>query len=349
MARLLIILILTSLFAFPSCSSDEEPLIAVSVFRSDDAFINDVVDWIASESHDGIPVIVGEAENSQDVQNRMISGFLDEGCSSMIINCVDRTAAGLVIEKCRKADVPLVFLNREPLKEDMAKWDRAYYVGARADVCGEMAGEYMAAYWKSHPEADRNGDGILQFVILRGETGHQDSELRTEYFLKALAENGVRIERLGEGSANWQRGEARALMESFLRADDGIEAVFANNDMMALGAIDALKEAGWFDGGPYMPVIGCDGIDEALEAMEQGYLLYTVINDSENQARAAYRIASLLAEGKIPDSASVGYGIDGRYVWIPYREVSTGSISSSRGSRIVTDVPASSSDSIVTP
>ena len=141
MARLLIILILTSLFAFPSCSSDEEPLIAVSVFRSDDAFINDVVDWIASESHDGIPVIVGEAENSQDVQNRMISGFLDEGCSSMIINCVDRTAAGLVIEKCRKADVPLVFLNREPLKEDMAKWDRAYYVGARADVCGEMAGD----------------------------------------------------------------------------------------------------------------------------------------------------------------------------------------------------------------
>ena len=193
--------------------------------------------------------------------------------------------------------------------------------GARADVCGRMAGNYLASYWKSHSKADRNGDGIMQLVILKGETGHQDSELRTEYFLQALAENGVRIERLGEESANWQRGEAREIMTEFLLSSDGIEAVFSNNDMMALGAIDALKEAGWFDDGPYMPVIGCDGIEEAIQAMEDGYLLYTVKNDAENQARAAYRIASLLAEDEVPDEDSIGYEMDGRYVWIPYQEI----------------------------
>ena len=166
-------------------------------------------------------------------------------------------------------------------------------------------------------------DDLLPFfhVILKGETGHQDSELRTEYFLQALAENGVRIERLGEESANWQRGEAREIMTEFLLSSDGIEAVFSNNDMMALGAIDALKEAGWFDDGPYMPVIGCDGIEEAIQAMEDGYLLYTVKNDAENQARVAYRIASLLAEDEVPDEDSIGYEMDGRYVWIPYQEI----------------------------
>ena len=303
-----------------SCGKDEEPWIAVTIFRSDDAFINDVVGWRESDSRDSLPVVIREAGSNQDMQNQIISDFIDAGCSAIIVNCVDRTASGLIIEKCRQADVPLVMINREPLKEDMAKWDKVYYVGARAEVCGEMAGQYLADYWKTHPEADRNGDGRLQFVLLRGETGHQDSELRTEYFLKALAENGVRIEKVAEESASWQRGEAEALMASFLRSHDDIEAVYANNDMMALGAIDALKEAGWFDGGPYMPVIGCDGIEEAIEAMDDGYLLYTVVNDAENQARAAYEIARDLSQGKTP--AGNGYDIEDRYVWIPYREVS---------------------------
>ncbi len=315
------LLLVVTLFFLSSCTVEEEPLIAVTIFRSDDAFMNEVTAQIEAESAGGIPVVVREAESSQEVQNQIISDFIESGCSAIIVNSVDRTASGLIIEKCRKQDVPLVMINREPLKEDMAKWDKVYYVGARADVCGRMAGNYLASYWKSHSKADRNGDGIMQLVILKGETGHQDSELRTEYFLQALAENGVRIERLGEESANWQRGEAREIMTEFLLSSDGIEAVFSNNDMMALGAIDALKEAGWFDDGPYMPVIGCDGIEEAIQAMEDGYLLYTVKNDAENQARAAYRIASLLAEDEVPDEDSIGYEMDGRYVWIPYQEI----------------------------
>ena len=99
-----------------------------------------------------------------------------------------------------------------------------------------------------------------------------------------------------------------------------------------------------------MPVIGIDGTPVGKAVLENGRLLGTVFNDARSQGEAAYNIARELAEGRIPTSDTVGYNIvDQRYVWIPYREVSTGSISSSRGSRIVTDVPASSSDSIVTP
>ena len=72
----------------------------------------------------------------------------------------------------------MVFLNREPVAEDMNKWDKVYYVGAKAEESGTISGQLIVDYWKAHPEADKNGDGKLQYVMLKGEPGHQDAELR---------------------------------------------------------------------------------------------------------------------------------------------------------------------------
>ena len=176
------------------------------------------------------------------------------------MNSVDRTASGVLIEKCRQSGVPLVFFNREPVKEDMAKWDKVYYVGARAEDSGRMAGDILADYWLMHPGMDRNGDGVLQFVVIRGETGHQDTELRTEYFIETLLDHSIPLEKLHEDTGLWSREKGYEVMKSFIsRSGDAIEAVFANNDDMALGAIEALQEAGYFGSKGYMPVIGIDG------------------------------------------------------------------------------------------
>jgi len=110
-------------------------------------------------------------------------------------------------------------------------------------------------------------------------------------------------------------------MAAFLAAHgDKIEFVFANNDDMALGAIEALKAAEYFKGGKSMPVVGVDATAPALDALAAGTLLGTVLNDGESQGKATFELAYALAKGE-PASTSVAQLSEGKYVWVPYQRV----------------------------
>ncbi|MEG2253123.1 MAG: substrate-binding domain-containing protein, partial [Clostridia bacterium] len=147
--------------------------------------------------------------------------------------------------------------------------------------------------------------------------------LRSQYALKPLQDAGFQLEKLQEDTGNWQRLQAQDKMAGFLAAyGERIECVIANNDDMALGAIDALKAAGYFTEGRYLPVVGVDATASAREALRQGSLLGTVFNDDVNQAKAALSLAILLAEGKPITPDTYAYPMkDNRYVWIPYQAV----------------------------
>jgi methyl-galactoside transport system substrate-binding protein len=234
---------------------------------------------------------------------------------------VDRTAAGAIIDKAKAGKVPVVFFNREPFADDMKKWDQVYYVGAKAEESGTMQGEIVAEYWKANPGADKNGDGVIQYIMLKGEPGHQDAELRTEYSIKAVTAAGIKVQLLAEDTAMWDRPRAVEKMDAFwARFGDQIEVVFCNNDDMALGVIESLRKAGFFSGGKFLPVVGVDATAPALQALAEGTLLGTVLNDAQNQGKATFDIAYALATGASP--ASAGWTItDGKYVWVPYQKV----------------------------
>ena len=153
--------------------------------------------------------------------------------------------------------------------------------------------------------------------MLEGEPGHQDAMLRTEYAVKTLTDAGVAVEKLASDTANWKRGQAMAKARQWL--DEGlggaIEVVFANNDDMALGAIDAFREAG-----ADLPlVVGVDATAPALEAVEAGELYGTVHNDGAGIARAMLDLVLALAEDR--DPAEAAELEDGDCVWLPYRTV----------------------------
>lgn len=318
------ILLLFVLFSLTAGGTKEDKLhIGCVIYRFDDTFMTEVRNAIARASTGKVVIEIENCQNMQSLQNDIIERFLDEGCDALAINPVDRTAAGVLIEKAKKANVPIVFFNREPLAEDMAAWDKVYYVGANAEASGTISGQILADYWLSHPEADLNGDGVMQYVILKGEPGHQDAELRTEYSCKCLSDNGIILEKLAEENGQWLRETGKEKMRAFLSSfDDRIEAVLANNDDMALGAIDALKEAGYFQHGRYLPVVGVDATSQALAALQEGTLLGTVLNDSVGQGKVVFSFAYQLAEGKTPHlDSSDGYLVDGQYVWVPYKKV----------------------------
>jgi len=301
----------------------QDKTVGVAVYKFDDTFMTAVRNSIQTAAEGKIKVDLVDSQNSQPTQNDQVDLFVSKKYAALAINPVDRTAATSILDKAKAANIPVVFFNREPLPEDMQKWDKVFYVGAKAEESGTLQGQIAVDYWKAHPEADKNKDGKIQYVMLTGEPGHQDAELRTQYSVKAITDAGIQVEELAKDTAMWDRVQGQEKMSAFLGSQgEKIELVLANNDDMALGAIEALKAAGYFTGDKVMPVVGVDATAPAMEALKAKTLVGTVLNDAENQGKATLMLASLLAQGQTPTKESIGYDLtDGKYVWVPYKKV----------------------------
>ena len=309
--------------AAPAADTGKKPTIGVAIYKFDDTFMSGVRAAISDAAKDKATVDIVDSQNSQPTQNDKVDLFITKKVNALAINAVDRTAAGVIIDKAKAANIPVVFLNREPLEADMKKWDKVYYVGAKAEQSGTMEGQLLVDYFKAHPEADKNKDGKIQYVMLKGEPGHQDAELRTKFSIQAITDAGMGVEKVAEDTAMWDRVKGQEKMAAFLASSESkIEAVLANNDDMALGAIEALKAKGYFKDGKYMPVVGVDATAPALQALSDGTLLGTVLNDAKNQGAATTSVATALAQGKTPSKETTGYDVtDGKYVWISYKKI----------------------------
>jgi methyl-galactoside transport system substrate-binding protein len=327
-----IIIVSVILMAATFVQAAKSITIGCAIYKFDDTFMTGVRNAILTTAGKKAKVDMVDSQNSQPTQNDKVDLFITKRVSAMAINPVDRTAAGVIIDKAKKAGIPVVFFNREPLPEDMKKWNKVYYVGAKAEESGTISGQLVVDYWKANPAADKNKDGVIQYVMLKGEPGHQDAELRTKYSIKAIEDAGLKVQKLAEDTAMWDRVKGQEKMAAFLASQgDKIEVVLANNDDMALGAIEALKAAGYFKGGKYMPVVGVDATAPALKALQDGTLLGTVLNDAKNQGKATFNLAYTLAKRKTPSKAATGYTItDGKYVWVAYKKITKANLNDAK-------------------
>lgn len=247
-----------------------EQLIGGAIYKFDDTFMTGVRTAMTEAAEaSGVKLELVDSQNKQPTQNEQVDTFITKGVNALAINPVDRTAAGPILEKAKAKDLPIVFINREPEAADMESYDKVWYVGAKAEQSGTQSGQIISDYFDANPEADKNGDGVIQYVMLQGEPGHQDATLRTEYSIQAIEEAGYKTEKLAADTAMWDKAKATDLMKSFITGQglDKIEAVIANNDDMALGAIEALKAEGYNtgDAAKFMPVVGngtCTRSDE---------------------------------------------------------------------------------------
>ncbi|MDY3711559.1 MAG: galactose ABC transporter substrate-binding protein [Agathobaculum sp.] len=301
--------------------------VGVALYQQDDTFISTVVQHLQQLAleeeqarHIKINLRIADGRGSQSVQNEQVDRFLDLGCDVICVNLVDRTAAAVIIDKAQAANVPVIFFNREPVVEDLRRWQHAYYVGSPGKQAGRLQGGIVLDAWQAESsDIDRNGDGVLQYVMLEGEPGHQDALLRTEYAIRTLTQAGVATEKLASDAVNWQRGKANIRMRQWLQEfGDGIEAVFANNDDMALGAIDACMAAGMSpEALPF--IVGVDATPPALETLADGTLQGTVRNDAAGQAAGMLGLISALTQGQ--DPAGTVELTDRKYVWLEYTTV----------------------------
>ena len=265
-----------------------------------------------------INVELMNASQSQLTQNEQVKSLIEKGCDVICVNLVDRTEPTAITDLAESKQVPIIFFNRELVAEDLERWSELYYVGADALQSGVFEGELAANAFKTNAKMDKNGDDICQYVVLEGEAGHQDSIVRTEYSVNTLIENGVEAEKLGYAMANWNRAQAQTKTAALLTQFSGkIELIIANNDDMALGAIDALRDS-QIPREDWPGVVGIDGTDAGLLAVENGEMLGTVYNDKEGQAREMLNLAFAIVTNGDKDSIPL---IDGKYVRTPYHKV----------------------------
>ena len=263
--------------------------IGVALYQQEDTFIETVtreLQRVALEKEQAqnckINLYITDGKESQTSQNEQVDRFLERGYAVICVNIVDRTAAAVIVDKAQAAGVPVIFFNREPVEEDLRRWKHAYYVGLPAGDAGVLQGELVLDAWRTQRDTlDRNGDGVIQYVMLEGEPGHQDALLRTEYCISTLANAGVSAEKLASDAANWQRGQASVSMRQWLQE---------------------------FDATP-----------PALEALREGTLKGTVRNDAVGLAENMMELAvSLSVDGEPSQDLEL---TDERYVWLRYEAV----------------------------
>lgn len=318
------LVICMGMMLFAGCGQQKEKVkeqtyVGVACYNQMDLFLGELLDCFKDEcSERGMTVTIRDAVGSQRTQNDQVQEMIDGGCDILCVNLADRTDPSEIIDMARENNIPVVFFNREPVIEDLMQWDKLYYVGANAKQSGMMQGELVAEEIRNNPAVDRNQDGKIQYVILEGESGHQDAIIRTETVADTLKECGIELERLDYGIANWNRSQAQHRMTQMIgQYQTEIELVLANNDAMALGAIDAYEELDYAE--EERPLFfGIDGTDAGLQAVKESKLAATVYNDKGGQAKVMADLACALVEGKGIEKIEFERG---RYVYLPYAEV----------------------------
>lgn len=321
------------LLLLSACGKNEET-VGLFIYDEDDLFMKSLTEDLQNEADGRLNLATFYSLNSQIIQNEQIENSIDSGSSLLIVNPVDRVGAHAVIRKLESEGIPVIFFNREPLKDDLLQWDMAWYVGARPEQSGRMQARLVMELFGENPfllnKFDRNGDGRIQTVILKGEQGHQDAEIRTSTVLAAFQEQHYEIDLLATEVANWSRREAYDKMGELLDIlVSPPELVLSNNDAMAIGAISVMRQNGIFkdtnDNGvvdkndeQWIPVIGIDGVPDAVDQIRDGYLYGTVLNDSATMAKAIIALAEQIRSGVVHENFP--YPItDGKYIWIDYK------------------------------
>lgn len=296
-----LIKLLVILFMLTGCSSsvakeNKKIRIGVCTYDKYDPFVWSIVTNLQSNlsQYDNVSVDIKDAQIDQLTQNDQVKEMINNGYDVLCVNLVDRTAPRKIIDMAKNADIPIIFFNRELVDEDLQTWNKLYYVGGDANQSGKLEGELVVENWSE--ENDFNGDGIIQYVILEGEAGHQDATVRTKISVDTIVDSGLLLDRLDAAIANWNKSEAQSKVSEFSRLyGTSIELILSNNDEMALGAIEAYKASNISED-KWPMIVGIDGTETGLAAIEQGYMLGSVYNDAISQGNAmadlAYRLAT---------------------------------------------------------
>ena len=311
-----ILAILMALMIVATCGvacAEEAPKIGIAIYQFADNFMTlyreELVRYLTEDC--GIPaenITVMDGKNDQAEQTNQIDAFIADNVDVMILNLVQSSSAASVIQKADAAGIPVVFINREPTKEDLDLSKLVCYVGADARQSGTFQGEIVAA---TENKGDFNGNGTVDYVMIMGDPENVDAQYRTEFSIKALEDAGLKVNKLFEQRGDWDQTKGQELAATALsQYGNDIDVIFCNNDAMALGAYQAIVDAGRVVGEDIY-LLGVDALAECVEMVNNGTMTGTVLNDHIGQSHTAADAALKAAAGEQLE----------QYYWVDYVKV----------------------------
>ena len=334
-----LVLVLTMALSLAACGSSgnsgkNDGEVAVFWYTFGDTYLSSVRAALNSAlTNAGVKYQDYDANGSQTTQTEQIQTAITKGASVLVVNIVDASsddATQAIVDMAKNANTPLVFFNRSVSEEIVSAYDKAAYVGTDYTQAGHMQGEMIGNYLIANYDAlDLNGDGVISYVMFKGQEGNAEADARTQYgvedadavltaagkpqlsFYDANNTSKYLVDQNGAWSAAQGQDYMQTILAQYSEANNNmIELVIANNDDMALGAIAALQAAGYNNGtGKTIPVFGVDATDAAKEKIADGSMTGTIKQDAVGMAEAISTITQNLAAGKATfdgiDSANV--------------------------------------------
>jgi methyl-galactoside transport system substrate-binding protein len=302
----------------------------------------------------GITVTDKDSNGVQQTQTDDINTAVLTGTNAVVINLVDSGAIGTaqsLLDVAKNAGLPAVFFNRAVSQDDAeAKamfegYEKSAFVGTNFEEAGMMQGTMIGNYVLANYDAiDLNGDGVITYVMFKGDEANQEAIARTKYgvenadavltaagkpALKFYDDNNAN-KYLVDTNGTWSSVASNDYMQTILAQyseanGNMIELVICNNDDMAIGAINALQGVGYntgAEGSKTIPVFGVDAVDAAKEKIAAGEMTGTIKQDAVGMADAVATITANLIAGKDAfDGLNENYKVvDGWFVQIPYAE-----------------------------
>jgi methyl-galactoside transport system substrate-binding protein len=266
-----------------------------------------------------------DGKNNISLQIETIDYICKNKIDLIIANLADISENSIkeVLNRVQPKEIPIIFLENssEAISKISKNYKRVAFLTGNSFLAGFTEGNILVKLWNSNRKAlDKNNDDILQYVILQGDINNPITINRTKYAILALNNAGIKTEQLASANNNWLKDFSRSSMDSiFFKYDDKIEAIIANNDAMAIGAIEALQKYGYNKGdtSKNIAVVGIDGVPEAEELIDKGLMTGTVIQDPNVLAKTLYDVGTDLVKGLNP-TEDTNYSIISGSIIIPY-------------------------------
>ena len=283
--------------------------IGVSMALFDDNFLTVLRNGMVEQAGGmGVNLQVEDAQNDVAKQLDQIKNFIASGKKAIIVNPVDTSATQAMSDAAAAANVPLVYVNREPVNVDTMPDNQAFVASNEKDS-GTLETLEVCRLFKEMGKTE------AKVYVIMGELSNQAAVMRTKDIDDVLATPECSfIKIIDKQTSNWRRDEAQNLMTNWLSTGAAFDGVIANNDESAIGAIQAMKAANVDM--KTVVVGGVDATQDALAAMQAGDLDATVFQDAAGQGKGALEAAVKLAKGEAVEQK----------VYIPFQLVTPANI-----------------------
>jgi inositol transport system substrate-binding protein len=305
MKKFLLAASLVAMTATSAFAESHAMKIGVSMALFDDNFLTVLRNGIdASGKEMGVAVQIEDAGNDVAKQLEQIKNFAASGVKAIIVNPVDTSATQAMTDAAAAAGIPLVYVNRQPINLDTLPDNQAFVASNEVDS-GTLETIAMCDQWKAEGKAEVN------VYVMQGELSNQAAVQRTAdiYDVIKAGKCAVKVNVIDQQTANWSRDQAQSLMNNWISTGKAYDGVIANNDEMAIGAIQAMKAAGVDM--KTVVVGGVDATQDALAAMAAGDLDVTVFQNAAAQGSGSLDAAIKLAKGEAVEQK----------VWVPFELV----------------------------